>query len=363
MSSERVLMRGSNALGEAAVRAGCRYYFGYPITPQNEVPEYLSGRLPQVGGTFIQAESEIGSINMVLGASSAGGRVMTSSSSPGLSLMQEGISYMAGMELPAVLVNMMRGGPGLGNIAPSQADYFQATRGGGNGDYRTPVFAPAGVQELVNLTAVAFDTADAYRTPVMILGDGLIGQMMEPVVMPEFRSLESLPAKPWAMTGCAGRGTNSMYSLILDPPKLHQHNFKLQEKYDRITAKEIRWDTYLVDDAELVVVAYGTSSRVAKGAINKMRKEGKKVGLFRPITLWPYPYKALRALTDKVKSFAVFEMSMGQMVEDVMLAVAERAEVFFHGVPGGVVPSPADAAAYLESVLKNDGRVGRRVQI
>jgi 2-oxoglutarate ferredoxin oxidoreductase subunit alpha len=292
--SEKMLMNGSHTVGEAAVRAGCRYYFGYPITPQNELPEYLSARMLEVGGTFIQGESEVASINMVLGASVAGGRTMTSSSSPGISLKQEGISYMAGMELPAVIINMMRGGPGLGNIAPSAADYFQATRGGGHGDYRTPVLAPAGGQELADLTFVAFDLADKYRNPVMLLGDGLMGQVMEPVVFPDFIDLKDLPKKDWILDGCEGREPRAIYSMLLGQQgELYKHNLHLQEKYDRITAEEQRWETKHTDDAEIIVVAYGTAARIAESAIEELDAEGIRAGLFRPITLWPFPLPAL----------------------------------------------------------------------
>jgi len=350
-------------VGEAAVRAGCRYYFGYPITPQNELPEYLSGRLPEVGGTFIQAESEIASINMVLGAAAAGGRAMTSSSSPGIALKQEGISYMAGMELPGVIVNMMRGGPGLGNIAPSAADYFQATRGGGNGDYRTPVLAPAGCQELAELVFVAFDIADKYRTPVVILGDGLMGQVMEPVVFPDFVDLKDLPKKDWILDGCKGREPKALFSLLLDLERLRNHNLHLQEKYDRITAEEQRLETHMVEDAEIIVVAYGTAARIAESAIEELRGENLAAGLFRPITLWPYPKEHLRRLARKDRKIAVFELSLGQMVEDVILSVGRRAEIYFYGVPGGVIPTPAEIADFIRSAVKGDGKLGRRVEV
>lgn len=357
-------MRGSHVVGEAAVRAGCRYYFGYPITPQNELPEYLSARLLEVGGSFIQAESEVASINMVLGASVAGGRAMTSSSSPGISLKQEGISYMAGQELPAVIVNMMRGGPGLGNIAPSAADYFQATRGGAHGDYRTPVLAPAGCQELAELTFVAFDMADRYRTPVMILGDGLMGQVMEPVVFPDFIDLDSLPEKDWILDGCQGREPKAVFSMLLGQKgELYYHNLHLQEKYDRITAEEQRWETVNTDDADLIVVAYGTAARIAESAIEEVQSDGVSAGLFRPITLWPYPKQALRELARDGRKVAVFELSLGQMVEDVMLSVGERAEIYFYGVPGGLIPTPAEIADFLRSVARGDGKVGRRIEL
>lgn len=360
--SEKMLMRGSHVVGEAAVRAGCRFYAGYPITPQNELPEYLSARMVEVGGTFIQGESEIASINMVLGASAAGARAMTSSSSPGIALKQEGISYLAGQELPAVVVNMMRGGPGLGNIAPSGADYFQATRGGGNGDYRTPVLAPAGCQELVDMTFLAFDLGDKYRTPVMILGDGLMGQVMEPVVFPDFLDLNALPEKEWVLDGCKGREPRAIYSMILNVNLMHQHNLHLQEKCDLITAQEQRWETVQTDDAEIVVVAYGTAARIAESAMEELRGEGMPVGLFRPITLWPYPTPALRGMAERVKKIAVFEFCLGQMLEDVILSVGNRAEIYFYGLPGGIVPTPAEVGEFIKSAARGDGKIGRRIE-
>ncbi len=362
--NEKVLMRGSDVIGEASVRAGCRFYAGYPITPQNELPEYLSARMVEIGGTFIQGESEIASINMLIGASAVGSRVMTSSSSPGIALKQEGISYMAGLELPGVIVNMMRGGPGLGNIAPSAADYFQATRGGGNGDYRTPVLAPAGCQELVEMTFLAFDLADKYRNPVMILGDGLMGQVMEPVVFPDFLDPDELPKKEWALTGCAGREARAIFSMYLgEKGELYHHNLELQEKYDRITTREQRWETIMTDDADLIVVAYGTAARIAESAIEEVRGKGLAAGLFRPITLWPFPTAPLRELALKGRKIAVFELCLGQMVEDVILSVGERVEISFHGVPGGVIPTPAEVAEFLNSVAKGDGKVGRRIEV
>ncbi len=345
------------------MRAGCRFYFGYPITPQNELPEYLSARMPEIGGTFIQAESEIASINMVLGASVAGGRVMTSSSSPGVSLKQEGISYMAGMELPGVIINMMRGGPGLGNIAPSAADYFQATRGGAHGDYRTPVLAPAGCQELADLTSVAFDIADKYRTPVMLLGDGLMGQVMEPVVFKDFVAPEDLPEKDWILDGCKGRPPRALFSMLLQEGVLTEHNFHLQEKYDRITENETRWETTARDDDDLIVVAYGTAARIAESAIEELKSEKVNAGLFRPITLWPYPKMPLRELATKASKVAVFELCLGQMVEDVILSVGERAEIYFYGLPGGKIPTPAEVADFLRSVASGDGKTGRRINV
>lgn len=361
--SEKVLMSGSHVLAEAAVRAGCRFYAGYPITPQNELPEYLSARMPEVGGIFIQGESEIASINMLLGASATGGRVMTSSSSPGIALKQEGISYMAGMELPAVIINMMRGGPGLGNIAPSAADYFQATRGGGNGDYRTPVLAPAGCQEMIELTFLAFDLADKYRNPVMLLGDGLIGQVMEPVVFPDFLDLQDLPKKEWALDGCEGREPRAIFSMFLgEQGELYQHNLHLQEKYDRVTAEEQRWEALMSDDADMIVVAYGSAARIAESAIEEVRGEGLAAGLFRPITLWPFPSAPLRDLVQRGKKVAVFELCLGQMVEDVVLTLGDHAEISFYGLPGGIIPTPAEVADFLRSAAKGDGKIGRRIK-
>ena len=359
------LMRGSHVLGEAAVRAGCRYYFGYPITPQNEVPEYMSGRLLQVGGTFVQAESELASINMVIGASMAGARVMTSSSSPGVSLMQEGISYLAGLELPAVIANVVRGGPGLGNIAPAQSDYFQATRGGGHGDYRTIVLAPASCQELCDLTFKAFDLADKYRNPVMIMGDGMMGQMMEPVEFPEPIDLADLPAKDWTLTGAKDRPSRVILSLLLNPKVLEDHNFKLVRKYDAVTREETDWEEYMLEDARQVVVAYGTAARIAKGAIKRVRQMGLKVGLLRPKTLWPFPDKPLKDLTRVVRQLLVFEMSAGQMVEDVRLAVEGQAQVHLYGRPGGVIPTPDEVAHqishyyYQAGLMDKDQQSGR----
>jgi 2-oxoglutarate ferredoxin oxidoreductase subunit alpha len=363
MPNERMLMRGSQVVGEAAVRAGCRFYAGYPITPQNELPEYLASRMFEVGGTFIQGESELASINMTLGAAASGVRTMTSSASQGISLKQEAISFMCGQELPVVIVNMMRGGPGLGNIGPSGGDYFQATRGGGNGDYRTPVLAGANCQELVDITFLAFDIADKYRTPVILLGDGLIGQVAEPVVFPDFINIEKLPKKDWKLDGCLGREARAIHSQILDAQALYDHNMHLKKKYDLITANEQRWEEISTEDAEVVVVAYGTPARLAESAIEELRSEGMPVGLFRPITLWPYPLKPLRELSKRVKKIAVFEFSLGQMLEDVILSVGERAEIFFYGVPGGVITTPDDVAQFLRSINKGDAKIGLRIEV
>ncbi len=335
-------MKGNEAIGAAAIEAGCKYFFGYPITPQSELPEYMARELPKIGGVFLQAESEIAAINMVYGAAGAGARVMTSSSSPGISLKQEGITYIAGAELPCVIVNIMRGGPGLGSIQPSQTDYFQATRGGGNGDYRVVVLAPANVQELVDLIIEGFDIADQYRNPVMILGDGMIGQMMEPV---EFKKPKSrdLPEKDWATVGTGGkRKPNIINSLYLAAEELEQHNIKLQEKYKTIRENEVKVESYNIEDADVVIAAYGTTSRIARTAISQLEKEGYKVGLIRPITLWPYPYDEFKKINDKCKGILTVEMNTGQMIDDVKIAVKGKYPVHFYGRTGGMVPTPGE---------------------
>jgi len=343
-------MRGNHIVGESAIRAGCRYYFGYPITPQNEIPEYMSDRLSKLeGGVFIQGESEIASIHMVIGASMAGGRVMTSSSGPGISLKQEGLSFLSALELPAVVVNMTRGGPGLGNIAPAQSDYFQATRGGGHGDYRNIVLGPNSGQELADLTFEAFNLADKYRIPIIILGDGMLGQMMEPVELPAEVQIKQLPPKDWTLTGAQGRPSRFIRSLILDPVEEEEHNWKLMRKYERINKEEKRWETFLTDDAKMIVVAFGIAARIAKGAIKRIRGQGLKVGLIRPISLWPFPNEIIKEFTKKVKHFFVFEMNMGQMVEDVRLAIEGSGEVHFYGRPGGIVPTPLEISRIISS--------------
>jgi len=343
-------MRGSHVVGEAAVRAGCRAYFGYPITPQNELPEYMSQRFAAMDdAVFLQAESELAAINMVMGASMSGARVMTSSSSPGISLKQEGISYLAAMELPAVIVNMIRGGPGLGNIAPAQSDYFQATRGGGHGDYRTIVLAPGSGQEIADLTRRAFDLADTYRTPVMVLGDGMMGQMMEPVLFPEPIDPNKLPARDYILDGANGRPSRIIRSLLLDTTMEEELNWKLARKYESIKQDIPEYEEYEVKDAQLVVVAFGTAARIAKGAVNRLREMGLKIGMFRPKTLWPFPDTALRNLARWVQHIVVYEMSTGQMVEDVRLALEGRAEVYFYGRPGGIVSTPEEIARVLSS--------------
>ncbi len=354
----KVLITGNEALAEAAVRAGCRRYFGYPITPQNEIPEFMSRRLPEIGGTFIQAESEIASINMVYGAAAVGERAMTSSSSPGISLMQEALSFMAASELPAVIVNMQRGGPGLGNISPSQADYFQAVKGGGHGDYKLLVYAPAGIQEIVDLTIRAFEKADEYRNPVMILGDGVLGQMMEPVELPEITPKKV--DKPWALTGAKdrpGKFIRSLYMLPGEEGGLERQNYKLKAKYERMAEREVMCETVMTDDAEVVVVAFGTSARIAKTAINLARAEGIKAGLIRPITLFPFPEKIISSIAERMERFLVVEMNLGQMVEDVRLAVNGKASVSFYGRPGGAVLSVEDILSAIQgSVGKEAGR-------
>jgi 2-oxoglutarate ferredoxin oxidoreductase subunit alpha len=344
------LMKGCEAIGEAAIQCGCRLFFGYPITPQNEIPEYMSGRLPQVGGTFVQAESEVAASNMLYGAAGAGCRCFTSSSSPGISLMMEGMSYLAGSELPVVIVNIMRAGPGLGGILPSQSDYFQATKGGGHGDYRVLVLAPSTVQEAADLTMEAFDLADKYRNPVMILGDGLIGQMMEPVEFKRRIEPEDLPEKPWATTGAHGRAPNIINSLYLRAEDLEQHNLDLGAKY-RAMGSEVRHDLYLADDdLDVLIVAYGTVARIARTSIDLLREKGLKVGLFRPITLYPYPCEALVCTAARAKRVLVAELSMGQMVEDVRAVVAGRVPVDFYGRVGGMVMTAEELAEQAEKL-------------
>ena len=337
----KILMKGNEAFGRAAIQAGCHYFFGYPITPQSELPEYLSRELPKVGGAFVQAESEVAAINMVYGAGGSGTRVMTSSSSPGVALKQEGITYCAGAEVPCVVLNVMRGGPGLGTIQPSQSDYYMATKGGGNGDYRTPVFAPASVQEAVDMIIEAFDVADLYRTPVMVLADGMIGQMMEPVDFDKERKTREIPQKTWATTGTKGqRKPNVINSLYLQSEELEQHNLKLEKKYKAIEENEVQYEMYHTEDAELLFVAYGTVSRIVKTTVDQLREEGYKVGLIRPKTLWPFPKEAFKQIPN-AKNLLVVEMSLGQMIDDVKLASECKLPVDFYGRSGGMIPSPA----------------------
>ncbi len=338
---EKVLMKGNEAIGEAAIRAGCRFYFAYPITPQNEIPAYMAKRLPQEKGCFLQAESELAAINMVMGASAAGARAMTSSSSPGISLKQEGLSYLSGAQLPAVVVNMMRGGPGLGNISGAQGDYFQATRGGGNGDYHVVVIAPGTVQEMADYTVKAFEIADRYRVVCMILGDGYLGQMSEPCILPDY--IKSFPEKPWALTGrTPDRENNIALSLRLngDDYDLNKHTKELFENYEKIQANETISETFMCDDADVVLTAYGTAARVCKKAVKMLREQGVKVGLFRPVTLWPFPQKELEEACAKAKKILTVEMSMGQMVQDIKLYSGHKvSDVDFYGEPGGIIPS------------------------
>jgi len=337
--AKRILMKGNEAIGEAALIAGCRFYFGYPITPQNELPAYMASRMPQVGGTFIQAESEVAAINMVFGASAAGARAMTSSSSPGISLKQEGISYLSGAKLPAVVVNMMRGGPGLGNIAGSQCDYFQAVKGGGHGDYRCIVLAPSGVQELADLTIRAFDLADRYRVVVILLGDGFLGQMSEPIVLPE-PSGKSFDKGAWALTGAKGRAPHSIVSLRLNPEDaLEKLNLELQETYREIEKAETLQEEWQTEDARFLLVGFGLSSRLCRAAVGQLRKDGIQAGLFRPITLWPFPADALRRAAAGKERVLTVEMNAGQMVEDVRLSLGDRIPVDFYGTLGGAVPA------------------------
>ncbi len=347
----KVLMKGNEAIGAAAIKAGCKYFFGYPITPQNELPEFMSRELPKIDGVFVQAESEVAAINMIYGAAGTGARVMTSSSSPGMALKQEGISYIAGAELPCVIVNISRGGPGLGGIQPSQADYFQSTRGGGNGDYRHLVYAPATLQEAVDLTMEAFNVADYYRNPVIVLGDGMIGQMMEPVEFNEPKKRD-LPAKDWATTGTEGkRKPNIINSLALDPAQLEKHNWKLEEKYKVMEENEVKYEMYKMDEPEVVLAAYGTTARIVKNAIDALEEEGIKAGLIRPITLWPFPNKAFDQIPASTKAVLSVEMSTGQMIDDVKIAVNGKLPVHFYGRTGGMIPTPEAIIDKVKEIL------------
>ena len=349
--SDKVLMKGNEAIAEAAIMAGCRHYFGYPITPQTQVAAYMAKRMPKIGGTFLQAESEIAAINMVIGVSSTGKRVMTSSSSPGVSLKSEGISYLAGCDLPALVVNVQRGGPGLGGIQPSQSDYWQSTKGGGHGDYHNIVLAPASVQEMASLTVKGFELADKYRMVAMILADGTMGQMMEPVSLDidEIAPVE----KPWALTGTkCEREHNIVNSLYLKPEELEIKNFERYQKYKLIEENETMYEEYLMEDAELCVVAFGITARVAKNAVNEARKRGVKVGMIRPITLWPFPSKPIKAAAEKCKRFITVEMNMGQMIDDVRLAIECKRPVELCNRVGGMIPTPEDV---FSSIMSNGG--------
>ena len=349
--AQRVLMKGNEAIAEAAIRAGCRHYFGYPITPQTEIAAYMAKKMPKIGGVFLQAESEVASINMVYGAAAAGMRVMTSSSSPGISLKAEGLSYIAGSDIPALVVNVQRGGPGLGGIQPSQSDYFQATKGGGHGDYKTIVLAPASVQEMASLTMKGFDLADKYQMTAMILADGTIGQMMEPISFEdaEVKQYE----KPWALTGTKKeRPHNIVNSLYLKPEELEQKNIARYERYKQVEENEAMWEAYMMEDAEICVVAFGIAARVAKNAVVAARNEGIKVGLIRPITLWPFPKDALAAAADQVKGFISVELSMGQMIEDVRLYSQCKKPVGLCSRCGGMIPSPDEVLASIRNAQK-----------
>lgn len=349
--ADKVLMKGNEAIAEAAILAGCRHYFGYPITPQTEIAAYMAKRMPKIGGTFLQAESEIAAINMVYGASAAGVRAMTSSSSPGISLKGEGISYIAGADLPAVIVNAQRGGPGLGGIQPSQSDYFQATRGGGHGDYHLIVLTPDSVQEMAELTIKAFDLADAYRMPVMILADGTIGQMMEPVSF-DFE-IKKAPEKPWATVGTGmKREHNVVNSLYLNPAELEKTNIERFKKYEVIAEKEAMYEEYMMDDAEIAVTAFGIAARVSKNAVNAARKEGIKVGLIRPITVWPFPQKPFRKAAEHCSSIISVELSMGQMIEDVKLACGCKIPVTLCNRVGGMIPTPGQVLDAIRKAAK-----------
>lgn len=349
--SEKVLMKGNEALAESAIRAGCRFFFGYPITPQTELAAYMAKRMPKVGGTYLQAESEIAAINMVYGASAAGARAMTSSSSPGVSLKGEGISYMSGSDLPGVIINVQRGGPGLGGIQPSQSDYWQATRAMGHGDHRLVVFAPATVQEMADLIYDAFDVADKYRTPVMILADGMLGQMMEPVELREAISPENLPAKDWTTEGHKNkRPHNIVNSLYLTAEDLEDLNVERYQRYRQIEETEQRAETFLAEDADIVLVAFGATSRICRSAVRAARDEGIKAGLIRPITLWPFPEEAIRATLPTAKAYLTVEMNMGQMVDDVRLVVNGAHPVDFYGRTGGVIPTPDEVLGKIREI-------------
>jgi 2-oxoglutarate ferredoxin oxidoreductase subunit alpha len=351
--AEKVMVKGTEAIAEAALRAGCKLYYGYPITPQSELTEYMARRLPEIDGTFLQAESEVAAVNMIYGAACTGKRVMTSTSSPGYSLMQEGMSYIAGAELPSVFVNVVRGGPGLGDIQPAQSDYFQATKGGGHGDYKLIVYGPESLQEAVELTVKSFDVADKYRTPVLILADGLLGQMMEPVSFPDFIDEKTLPDhSDWAMTGTnMERDAHRVTSFNIDPYGLEEMNHRYQERYKEIIKNEKMYEEYMLDDADIVIVAYGTIGRIAKSVAKMAREKGVKAGVFRPITLWPFPYEEIAKYNDQAKMFFTVEMSAGQMVEDVRLSVNGKRPVEFYGRMGGVVPTPSEIFAKLMELV------------
>lgn len=353
----RQLLKGNVAFAEAAVRAGCEAYFGYPITPQTELLEHMSKRMPELNRVFLQAESEVAAVNMVYGAAAAGTRVMTSSSSPGISLMQEGFSYMAASDVPAVIIDVVRGGPGLGNIQPTQGDYFQVTRSAGHGDFRPIVLAPASVQEAIDLTVLAFDLADKYRTLVFVMADGAIGQMMEPAELPPMRELPS-ERPSWALTGADGRDPNVVSSIQMGAHNLEVYSQHIQEKLRDIERSgELRYQAYRLQDADFAIVAFGTASRAAVTAVNKLRDSGVRAGLLRPITLWPFPEKALFELAEQVEGILVVEMNAGQMLHDVREAVAGKTPVVFYGRMGGYVPTPEAIVAEVEKMVKGSDSV------
>lgn len=353
--SEKVLMKGNEAMAEAAIMAGCKHYFGYPITPQTEVAAYMAKRLPKIdGGVFLQAESEIAAINMVIGVAATGKRVMTSSSSPGISLKSEGLSYLAGCDLPALIVNVQRGGPGLGGIQPSQSDYFQATKGGGHGDYHMLVLAPASIQEMVDLTAKGFELAEKYRMPAMILADGTMGQMMEPVSI-EQKEIK-VTEKPWALTGTkCERKPNIVNSLFLNADELEKYNFERYERYKKAEENEAMFEEYMMDDAEICIVAFGVAARVSQNAVDIARKEGIKVGMIRPITLWPFPKAVLLSAADKVNAFISVELNMGQMIEDIKLSIECKKPVLLCNRTGGMIPTTENVLDKIYEAAKNGG--------
>ena len=354
--ADKVLMKGNEAIAEAAIRAGCRHYFGYPITPQTEIAAYMAKRMPKIGGVFLQAESEIAAINMVYGVAAAGLRVMTSSSSPGISLKSEGLSYLAGADLPSLVVNVQRGGPGLGGIQPSQSDYFQATKGGGHGDFRMSVLAPSSVQEMAELTVKGFALADTYRMTAMILADGTMGQMMEPVALDDL-PVTPMPEKPWAVTGTGmKRPHNVVNSLFLSPEKLEATNFERYDRYRVIEEKETMYEEYRMEDAEICIAAFGIAARVSKNAIDEARAMGIKVGMIRPITLWPFPKAPFRRAAEQVKEVISVELSMGQMIEDVRLATECRVPVTLCNRVGGMIPSPEQVLDAILKAAKNGGK-------
>jgi len=358
---KRILMKGNEAICEGAITAGCQAYYGYPITPQNEIPAYMSKRMVELGRVFIQAESELAAINMVFGSAVAGARAMTSSSSPGISLKQEGISYLVGCELPAVIVNVQRGGPGLGNISGSQGDYFQATKGGGHGDYRVIVLAPYSVQEMYELTMLAFGLADKYRNPVIILTDGILGQMLEPVTLSTYQPINLSTNKNWILDACKGRKPRKIRSLLMSEGELEKHNWKLNEKYTKIRKNEIRYEAYNLNDAEIVLVAFGIVARVCKSVMNIAREQGHKIGLIRPITLWPFPEKIISETAKRLRTngqtvkrsnaFLVVEMNLGQMLEDVKLAISGKVPVEFYGRPGGSVVTQEEILGKINNLM------------